>query len=63
MKCGVVSCWLRIICDGVLMSLFFAGVGPDRCLAWCMCLLVTVEAFSDMTGWHSDGVYIVVLYC
>ena len=51
---GVISCWLSINCDGVLLSLCFAGMGPDRCLAWCLCLLVTTEAFPNMTGWHSD---------
>ena len=57
MLCGVISCWLSINCDGVLLSPFFAGMGPDRCLAWCVCLLVTTEAFPNMTGWHSDTVW------
>ena len=36
----------------ILFELFPVGVGPDQCLAWCVCLLVTCEAFSNMTGWH-----------
>ena len=36
----------------------FAGVmGSDRCLAWCMCLMITTEAFPVMTGWHGNPLY------
>ena len=38
----------------VLLRLFLVGVGPDRWMAWCVCLLMSSEAFPNMTGWHGN---------